>query len=106
MYNPNQKPREEDRTMTTAELVVAPLEAKQNTIAQVIEVVKGLGLSTTILERQLQDIEVSKRTLLWLESFTDEEEKNEAMERVAHEGLPPEIFTSPENIHEGPMTLQ
>lgn len=105
MFNPNK--REEDRPMTRAEFATMPIEMQESRIMQAIEIAKRVGLPSHSLSGQLQDLEVNRRTLLWLDSFTDPDEKAEALERIAREGLPPEVFKDDGNfVAEGPTALQ
>ena len=106
MFNPNQKPAQEDRKMTPAEQLTMPIEKKELAIQREIEVIQAIGLNSSDLERNLKDLETNRRVILWLESFATTEEREEAVALVAREGLPPEIFASPENIPPAPTTLQ
>lgn len=106
MFDPNKKPIADDHVMTPVEQVTMPIEIQEAGLSYIIGVVKGLGLPTVVLEKRFEDIETNGRVLLWLASFTDEEEKSDAIARVATEGLPPEIFASPVDIAPGSSTLQ
>lgn len=95
-----------DRLMTPLEQVTMPIEMKEAAIMQAIEVAKRLGLPATALRDNLQDMEVNRRILLWLDSFTDPDEKAEAVERITREGLPPEVFKDDGNfVVEGTPTI-
>ena len=105
MFNSNK--REEDRPMTTTEYTTMPIEIQEDTIMKAIEIAKKVGLPSHSLSEQLQDLEVNRRVLIWLDSFTDPDEKEEAIERITREGLPPEVFKDDGNfIAEGPTALQ
>lgn len=93
--------------MTRAEFATMPIEMQESQIMQAIEIAKKFGFPAHQLSGQLQDLEVNRRTLLWLDSFTDPDEKEEALERITREGLPPEVFKDDGNfVAEGPTMLQ
>jgi hypothetical protein len=105
MFNPNK--HEQDRPMTATEYTTMPIEMQESRIVQAIEIAKGVGLPSHSLSEQLQDLEVQRRVLIWLDSFTDPDEKEEAIQRVEREGLPPEVFKDDGNfVAEGPTALQ
>ncbi len=106
MFDPNKKPIEDDHVMTPVEQVTMSIEIQQANLSHIIGEVKKMGLPTSAFEKQLENIETNRRVLLWLASFTDEEEKCDAVARVATEGLPPEIFASHVDIAPGSATLQ
>lgn len=100
MYNPNQNPTEEDRVLT-------PKEAQAMNLSHQIQLLKDCGYENlTNAEIQLKNLETQGLIERWLNSFTDDVERAEAVELAMREGIPPEVFTTPEHIHEGPLTQQ
>ncbi len=96
----------EDRLMTPREQVTMPIEMEEAAIMRAIEISKKIGLPASALSGKLQELEVNRRILIWLASFTNAEEKAEAIERITLEGLPPEVFKDDENfIIEGTNTI-
>ncbi len=93
--------------MTPVEQVIMPIEMAEAAIARAIEMAKTMGFPAGDLVGKLGDLEVNRRILIWLDSFTDENEKAEALERITREGLPPEVFKDEGNFIVGaPHTIQ
>ncbi len=96
-----------DRVMTPVEQVTMPIEMAEAAILRAIEMSKAVGIPARDLVGKLDDLEVNRRILIWLDSFTDEDARAEALERIAREGLPPEVFKDEGNfIVEAPHTIQ
>lgn len=106
MFNFNKKPIPEDRVMTWEEEATFPIELQEAVISNLIEAAVRQGASSADLEKQLNTIEIKRRVILWLGTFSDAAEKNAAIERANVEGLPPEIFTTPEYVAPAVETLQ
>lgn len=106
MFNFNKKPIPEDRMMTWEEQATFPIELQEAAISSLIEIAERQGTSSSDLEKQLNTIELKRRVILWLGTFPDIAAKNAAIERANAEGLPPEIFTTPEFVAPEVETLQ
>ncbi len=95
-----------DRLMTPREQVTMPIEMEEIAVMHAIEIAKKVGFPARMLEGKLNDLEVNRRTIIWLDAFTDPDEKAEAILRITREGLPSEIFKDDANfIIEGNNTV-